>query len=63
MSATVQEETLYEAICTECPTASGPFDNEDDAEEWAANHNAENHETDNSDDDAYEQYREARHGN
>ncbi|MFC0456769.1 hypothetical protein ACFFGR_09465 [Arthrobacter liuii] len=62
MSATVQEEILYEAICTECPTASGPFENEDDAEEWAANHNAELHAEDDGNDEAYEKFKEARNG-
>ena len=61
MSATVELEILYEAICPDCPTASGPFESEDDAEEWAANHNAENHAEDDGSDDADTHRKDSRH--
>jgi hypothetical protein len=61
MSADVYSFTQYNADCDECATGAGPFIDEDEAHEWAAAHDAENHETDTSDDDAYEAFKEARY--
>jgi len=60
MSAKVSE--LYEARCDECRMSSWPEESEAIAESWAATHNAEHHETDNSTDEAYERFKEARYG-
>jgi len=60
MSAKVETVELFEAICPECHMGGGPYIWFDDAEEWAATHNAERHETDISDDEAYEKFKESR---
>jgi hypothetical protein len=65
MSAEVEETTLYSASCGECLTASEPHEDEFRAYEWAANHDAENHETytdEDAADDAREHAYEAKMG-
>jgi len=65
MSAEVAEVTLYHAYCAECSAGSESDENEDIALEWAANHDAENHEAytdEDAADDASEHDREARLG-
>ena len=59
MSAEVQA-SAYEAFCDQCFEFGPQHVAEDVAVEWAANHNAERHETDNSDDEAYEKFKESR---
>ncbi|HCF99583.1 MAG TPA: hypothetical protein DEV93_03465 [Chloroflexi bacterium] len=58
MSADVETIYLYVAYCAECETGSESDENEDATLEWAANHNAENHDEDDRSDDAYERFRE-----
>lgn len=63
MTATVETVFLYQALCHECGAGSVlSYESEDDALEWAATHDAENHAEDDGNDEAYEKYREARHG-
>lgn len=62
VSADVYSFTQYNADCADCATGGGPFTDWDAAYEWAANHDAEHHETDNSTDEAYERFKEARYG-
>lgn len=61
MSATVETVQLYAGVCWECKSDSQPYDDEEAAGEWAATHNAECHETDTSDDEAYEAFKESRY--
>jgi len=60
MSATVETDYVYYASCSECGTGSATCEDEDDAAEWAANHNAENHEPDDGEDEKYEQFKDSR---
>lgn len=60
MSATVETDYVYYAICPDCGTGSATLESEDDAEEWAANHNAENHEDDDPDEIARQEWRDSR---
>jgi hypothetical protein len=60
MSATVETTEVYYAYCADCATGSDGDGTEFTAEGWAADHNAECHETDNSDDEAYEKFKESR---
>ena len=60
MSATVEPVDMFMASCMAC-CLSCLYLSEAAANEWAAAHDAENHETDTSDDDAYERFKEARH--
>lgn len=60
MSATVDYAPY--AWCHDCAEGSEVGITRDEAEEWAATHDAENHETDNSSDEAYERFKEARDG-
>ena len=61
MSAQVQE-SAYEAFCDDCCEFGPQHVAEDVAVEWAANHDTECHETDNSTDEDYERFKEARNG-
>ena len=60
MSAQVEPFEIYNVFCQECNDGAGPFGRGDWAEEWAATHNAVHHESDNSDDEAYEKFKESR---
>jgi len=62
MSATVETTEVYYAYCAECSTGSDGDGLEITAESWASDHNAECHETDNSNDEDYEKFKEARNG-
>ena len=62
MSAEVSCAEVYYVWCEPCATNMGPFDSENEAEAWAAQHDAEHHETDNSTDEDYERFKEARNG-
>lgn len=61
MTATVETELVYIGVCSECGTASPPGD-QAEADEWSAAHDAENHAEDDGNDEAYEKFKEARHG-
>jgi len=61
MSAKVESVYLFNVYCANCGTgADEPYESEEGAYEWAETHDAENHETDNSNDEAYERFKEAR---
>lgn len=60
MSATVEEVILYSASCDECMDAF-EHENEDRALEWAANHDAENHEDDDPDEIARQEWKDSRY--
>ena len=62
VSADVHVVYVYHAYCPDCATGSESDENEDRAIEWADEHNAECHETDNSNDEDYERFKEARYG-
>jgi len=62
MSATVETTEVYYAFCGDCGTGFDGDGSEFAAEDWAAEHNAEHHETDDSNDEAYERFKEARNG-
>jgi len=62
MTATVETDEVFYGLCHECGAASPVWSCEEDAQTWAATHNAEYHETDNSNDEDYERFKEARDG-
>ena len=55
MSAEVR--AVYVVYCAECADGDGPHDYESDAEEWAEQHDSENHST-YTDEDAADDARE-----
>jgi hypothetical protein len=57
MSAEVDYEYVYSARCSDCFAFGPELVSESEAEEWAANHNAEYHETDNSSDEEYDKFK------
>lgn len=59
MSADVQAVYLYHAYCPDCATGSDSDEDEDKALEWAATHNAENHDEDDREDADYEHHKES----
>lgn len=59
MSATVEVDYVYYATCPDCATASATVESEEDAEEWAANHNTENHDENDRTDADYDHYKES----
>jgi hypothetical protein len=61
MSATVETDYVYVGTCSDCLTTSRPCEDEAEAEEWAANHNAENHAEDDGSDDADTHRKDSRH--
>jgi hypothetical protein len=61
VSATVETVYLYEARCAECFDFSPVSASENEAEQWAATHDAENHAEDDREDEKYERFREARY--
>lgn len=63
MTATVDTIYLYYANCPDCPASSDLHEDEARAEEWAATHNAENHEPDAGEDENYERFKESRYEN
>ena len=59
MSAIVRTE--YTAYCAECADGSGQHDDEELAENWASEHDAEYHDEPDLEDEAYENWKESRH--
>ena len=43
MSATVETDYVFYAVCPDCATGSTTYASEEDAQTWAATHDAENH--------------------
>lgn len=60
MTATVETDTVYYGVCPECAVGSTTYANADDAETWAATHDAEHHGDNGTSDDDYELFKEAR---
>ena len=60
MSATVEPVDMFQANCWECSAGSGLYLSATAAEQWAAEHDAENHAEDDGTDDAYEKFKESR---
>lgn len=59
MSAEI-EPAAWNAYCGECSEGAGPFGHEYDAEAWAVEHDAENHEDDDPDEIARQEWRDSR---
>jgi hypothetical protein len=58
MSAVVRTE--YTAYCAECADGSGWHDDEESAENWASEHDAEHHNEPDLDDENYDRMRDER---
>lgn len=59
MSAEVR--AVYVVYCAECADGDGPHDYESEAEDWAENHDAENHNEPDRSDDADNHRKDSRH--
>lgn len=62
MTATVESDEVFYGVCPECSVGSATYASEEDAEVWAATHDAENHGDNGSTDDDYERFKELRDG-
>lgn len=60
MTATVETDLIYYGVCPACAVGSTTYASAEDAEEWAATHNAENHGENGTTDEDYERFKEAR---
>ena len=60
MSTAVESQTFYYGVCSECGDESKTYAFEEEAEAWAATHDAENHGDNGTNDDDYERFKEAR---
>lgn len=59
MTATVETDYVFYAVCPDCATGSTTYATEEDAQTWAATHDAENHNEDDRTDADYDHYKES----